>query len=178
MSAAHRINPGFHQLGLFFAVVTLLVGLTWAVSLSLNALNNKIARHEQLLCAHGRLAILNRKMPATSDPEVKVDIEGLGTLVVSEDFLNLPKDEQNKKVNDMLGLIQANVVGPWKRWVPSEPLSLSVLGCGSRWPDDVSYAEILEPPEFRRFSTFANAFAPLLAVALGLSLTVYVLFER
>lgn len=136
------------------------------------------SRHQQVLCAHGRVAALigghevkPDRWPPPSGP--KLTIEGLGTILVGEDFLRLSQDERTKKIDEILASVKAETTGPWDQWVPSEKLSPLALGCGEKYDADISYDEALIAPDFNWFSTFASSVIPLIGVTLAVTFAVY-----
>jgi hypothetical protein len=56
MSTAQRVSRGFHRLGLFLAAIPLQVGGAWSIFAALNEANYDLAKHQQLVCAHERVA--------------------------------------------------------------------------------------------------------------------------
>lgn len=136
------------------------------------------SRHQQVLCAHWRVAALigghevkPDRWPPPSGP--KLTIEGLGTILVGEDFLRLSQDERTKKIDEILASVKAETTGPWDQWVPSEKLSPLALGCGEKYDADISYDEALIAPDFNWFSTFASSVIPLIGVTLAVTFAVY-----
>ena len=175
-----RLSRGFRRLALFLAAIPLIVGALWSIIWSLDEANSASSRHQQVLCAHGRVAALigshevkPDRWPPPSGP--KLTIEGLGMIPVGEDFLRLSQDERTKKVDEILASVKAETTGPWDQWVPSEKLSPLALGCGEKYDADISYGEALLPPDFNWLTTFASGLIPSISITLALSAAVYAL---
>ena len=141
---------------------------------------NQVTRHQQVLCAHGRVAALigghevkPDRWPPPSGP--KLTIEGLGMIPVGEDFLRLSQDERTKKVDEILASVKAETTGPWDQWVPSEKLSPLALGCGEKYDADISYGEALIPPDFNWLTTFVSGLIHSISITLALSVAFYAL---
>ena len=180
MAASQRLSRGFHRLALFLAAIPLIVGALWSIIWSLDEANSASSRHQQVLCAHGRIAALigshevkPDRWPPPSGP--KLTIEGLGTIPVGEDFLRLSQDERTKKVDEILASVKAETTGPWDQWVPSEKLSPLALGCGEKYDADISYGEALIPPVFNWLGTLTSAMTPLIGTTLAATLAIYAL---
>ena len=170
----------FKEWGFFLAAIPLIVGALWSIIWSLDEANSASSRHQQVLCAHGRVAALigshevkPDRWPPPSGP--KLTIEGLGMIPVGEDFLRLSQDERTKKVDEILASVKAETTGPWDQWVPSEKLSPLALGCGEKYDADISYGEALIPPDFNWLTTFASGLIPSISITLALSAAVYAL---
>jgi hypothetical protein len=56
MSTAQRVSRGFRRLGLFLAAIPLLIGAIASIYVARDDANYGLAKHQQLVCAHERVA--------------------------------------------------------------------------------------------------------------------------
>jgi hypothetical protein len=95
MSASQRVNRGFHRLGFFLAATSFLVGGTFAVLAGLTSANKGSARHQELVCAHARIA--KEKSENFFDKVDRISLRKIGcskrfgTISVQEARSNPPK---------------------------------------------------------------------------------------
>lgn len=83
MDAAQRVSRGFHRLALFLAAIPLLIGGVLGVDASRSYADGEQSRHQQLLCAHDKVASepedVREGMSKMGSPDkLEIDLKSLG----------------------------------------------------------------------------------------------------